>query len=393
MILSVPSWTLPQQSGQTGSPAGGGSGGSGRSSSSRPGTSSRTTPSPQPQQQRQRTLLVITGTVVLEDGTPPPPGAVIERACFGRTKKEAYPDSKGNFGFQLGVAGNIIPDASEDSFVAQGSPWSASVQPLGIPSRFSPTPAMELSGCELRAQLSGYRSSVVVLSGGQTMGQIDVGTIVLHPVAKVPGTVVSAVSLQAPKGARKALGRAEKSFKKKRFEEAEKDLKMAVAAFPRYATAWFALGRLYQQWLRGEDARTAFSKAVEADRNYVNPYIELARLAAVEQKWRDVADITDRALALDPLDFPEGFFLNSLANYSLGNPDAAERSARKAQRLDSLHRFPQAHLILASLLRRKGDVAGEREQLHSYLKYAPGTPNAARVSSRLEELDRAGNPD
>lgn len=225
------------------------------------------------------------------------------------------------------------------------------------------------------------------------MGQIDVGTIVLHPIAKVPGTTVSVVSMQAPKDAKKALGRAEKSFKNKRFDEAEKNLKTAITAFPRYATAWLALGQLYQQWHRTEDARNAFSKAVEADINYVNPYIELARLAAVEQKWRDVADITDRALALDPLDFPEGFFLNSLANYSLGNPDAAERSARRAQRLDSLHRFPQAHLILASLLSRRGDVTGEKEQLRLYLKYAPGTPHAARIESRLEELERVTNPD
>ena len=118
------------------------------------------------------------------------------------------------------------------------------------------------------------------------------------------------------------------------------------------------------------------------------PYVELARLAALEKKWEEVASLTDRALALNPLDIPDGFLLNSLAYYNLKNMDAAERSARKAQRLDSLHRLPLGHLILASVLQHKQDFAGEAEQLRFYLKYAPQASNAGQIRVRLLELDK-----
>ena len=389
IVLVFMPWASAQQGGQAGSSAGG-SISSG--SSARRGTARRSGSNSQSSQQQQRLQLFITGSVVLEDGMPPPSGVVIERVCFGRARKEAHLDSSGNFGFQLGTAaiGSTIPDASEDTAFGQSSTWNSSARSFGLPSRLSPSPSMELTGCELRARLAGYRSSVVTLTGGQTQGQMDVGTIVLHPIAKVPGTTVSATEMQAPKEAKKAMERAEKAFRENKLEEAEKSLLMAVAAYPRYATAWFALGQLYEQRRRVENARLAFSKASEADGNYVSPLIGLGRLAAVEQKWQLVADLTDRALALDPLDFPDGFFMNSLAHYSLGNPDAAERSARKAQRLDTSHRIPQVHLILAGLLQEKRDVAGEAEQLRCYLKFAPRAANAGQVQARLQELEMSG---
>jgi hypothetical protein len=76
----------------------------------------------------------------------------------------------------------------------------------------------------------------------------------------------------------------------------------------------------------------------------------------------------------------------------LKNFDAAERSARKAQRLDSLHRLPLGHLILASILRQKQDLAGEAEQLRFYLKYAPQSTNAGQVQARLAELEKVVDP-
>jgi len=200
-------------------------------------------------------------------------------------------------------------------------------------------------GCELRADLPGYRSSSVILTGSQLMGRVlDVGTIVLYPIAKVQGTTVSISSLQAPKDAKKAMERGDKALRKAKLGEAETSFRDAVSIYPGYASAWFSLGRIYLEQNRAQDARLAFTTAQEADPNFVLPYVELARLAAMEKNWQQAADLTSRAITLNPLDIPDGFFLNSLANYNLKNFDAAERSARKAQRLDSLHRLPLATL-------------------------------------------------
>jgi len=65
--------------------------------------------SPYPGQQTDRNqypemqrVFFFSGKVMMDDGTPPPETAVIERVCNGVPRPEAYTDSKGRFNFQLG---------------------------------------------------------------------------------------------------------------------------------------------------------------------------------------------------------------------------------------------------------------------------------------------------
>ncbi len=396
MPLALAQQTTQPQPSTGGSSGGSGGGSTGTAGSTTGGTKVTNTPQPgyNPQTQNIRQPPpYINGMVVMDDGSPPPMGVYIERICSGQPKREAYVGSGGQFSFQVGRNSNFMVDASDGGPGASDSPWRTGSQSMGGMPDFGMGVATKLMGCELRAQLPGYRSSVVILRGGQSIGPIiDVGTIVLCPLTRVPGTTVSATNLQAPKEAKKALERAQKAIQKNKLEEAEKDLRSAVEIYPKYASAWFAMGQVYQRQNRKEDARLAFTKASEADGSYVNPYIELARIAAQEQNWQQVADLTDRALGLDPLDFPDGYVLNSLASFNLKKLDVAEKSARRAQRLDTYHQFPQPYLILASISQQKQDFAGEAQQLRDYLKYAPQATNAGRVRSRLEELERSGAP-
>src|SRR5205809_80391 len=75
---------------------------------------------------------------------------------------------------------------------------------LGGASRGGGFSERDLMGCEIRAALPGFRSDVVNLSGRRAFDNPDVGTIVLHRLANVEGVTISAVSLQAPKDAKKA---------------------------------------------------------------------------------------------------------------------------------------------------------------------------------------------
>ncbi len=393
----------PQQTGQTGSggTAAGGTtnpGGNGTSTNIPGNTGNNTLNKGNPGQintsstnrqlpPKQQQILTITGTVVLDDGAPPPMGAVIERECGGRKIRETSVSPNGSYAFQIGASNisNLLPDASDSGDMLAWEPnrTSSTGFPLGMMN-----PATSITGCELRAQLGGYRSSTILLTSNQAMGIMEVGTIVLYPASRVKGTTVSVTGLAAPKDARKALERAEKAYQKKKLDEAEKNAKAALQAYPNFAAAWYELGRVYVQSKRIEEAKSAYAKAVEADANYVNPYIELARLAGAEAQWEETVRLTDRALDLDPIDFPYGYFMNAVANYNLGRLETAEKSALKLNQIDSLHRWPQIHLVLASILHRRHDYGAEVVQLRAYLKYAPQSPDASEVRSRLNALEK-----
>ena len=86
------------------------------------GTPSRNTPTTIPNSNptlgpsptdRTASPLFISGKVLLEGGGPLPEPVPIERVCNGTTRREAYADTKGQFGFQLG-SNYTFQDASED---------------------------------------------------------------------------------------------------------------------------------------------------------------------------------------------------------------------------------------------------------------------------------------
>ncbi len=106
-------------------------------------------------------------------------------------------------------------------------------------------------------------------------------------------------------------------------------------------------------------ARKYFDTAVECDPKFVKPYLQIVdSWNCRPQRWRDLAEVTDKLVKLDPFDYPQAFFFNSVANYNMQNFDAAEKSALAAERLDTRHAFPKVSHILGMLLAHQEDYAG-----------------------------------
>ncbi|MBP1623401.1 MAG: repeat-containing protein, partial [Acidobacteria bacterium] len=139
---------------------------------------------------------------------------------------------------------------------------------------------------------------------------------------------------------------------------------------------------------RDKAARESYSKAIEVDKVFVRPYLRLARLAMADEDWENAVDFTNQALELDPIAFPEAYYLNSLASFNLEDLVTAEKSARKGQRLDLDHQYPKMHLILANILSIRQDVQGSMEEMRKYLKVAPTASDAAQVRARLQEKEK-----
>jgi tetratricopeptide (TPR) repeat protein len=330
--------------------------------------------------------LFLSGRVAMDDGSQPNPNIRIERVCGGIPRLEAHTDSKGRFSFQVGQDLSVDTDASDPSSGKQPNGQWASSQSNGASgtSRMDP-----LWNCELRAAYPGYRSDVVDLSMRRSLDNPDVGTIILHHLGNVQGTTISVTTALAPKHAQKDYEKGTQLAQKGDLVNAEKRFEAATAAYPKYAIAWFALGRIDEIQGKTEDADKAFEAAIAADNKYVSPYDALAALDLRQAKWQDAADYSNHAIDLDPVEFPDAFWSNALANYELKKADASEKSVRALLTLDTAHKYPQAENLLAHLLADKGNYLDAADHLRAYLALAPNAKDAAAARENLAKLQQA----
>jgi tetratricopeptide (TPR) repeat protein len=346
------------------------------------------------------------GRVVMDDGSPPPAGIAIKRVCSGTPRTLGYTSAKGQFSISIG-GGQQQPglfDASEgfpgrDGFDS-GVPGIAGQSGVGAMSSSAAFSAT-MAGCELIAELAGFRSDRLSLAARSALDNPDVGIIVLHRIAGVEGTSVSATSLNAPKDARKAwekgnqiLRSAESgppnsaSGKDSKLADAEKNFQSAVTVYPKFANAWNDLGRTRLLRRDAAGAKEAFLKALEADSKLVEPNIALGEDAIRAQDWQTAAKYLGRALQLDSVDYPRVWFEDAVANYNSQNSDRAEKDLREALKLPlSAKVDPRANELLGFILIDKRDYPGAKDALNTYLRLLPAAPDAADIKSKISAID------
>lgn len=359
-------------------------------STSSAGTPSRSAPStrtPGAPDASARPVFV-SGKVMLQGGGTLPEPVPIERVCNGTVRREGYADTKGQFEFQLGL--NLtFQDASENDSRIPPVSQSRSANSNGLR-------APELNGCELRAVLAGYQSSVVILrvTGGD-IWQYEVGTIFLARIGNAPGTTISVTSMTAPKDAMRAYEKAQR-IKAEKPAEAEKELNKAVRIYPQFAAAWTLLGDLNREHNDLNAARTDYAQAIAADPQFVNPSYGLAMIAAQEKKWDDTIRLTGQVIKLNSAAYPLAYFLNAAANYNLQKFAPAEESAKKFKALDTQHSHPDVCLLLSYLYSGRQDYAGAAREIREYLAIAPNSPDAESLKNdakRFEDLSVSAKRD
>ena len=328
----------------------------------------------------------ISGKVMVDDGTDVPDQVSIESVCNGRTHIETVTDSKGHFSFQI-KSPNQPAVVSEDS--SDSSQRNSDAAGL-LNRRVNADPVGDyLRTCRLRGDVSGFTSNSVDLSAKTSdNGMSDVGTLVLHRLGQVEGSVVSVTTAQAPPNAKKEYDKGRDSTRNEKWEAAEKHFARAVQQYPQFAAAWVELGRMQMRRGDAQSARTSFHQALSADAKFVLPYDRLAQLAASERNWKEVLDTTNTLLKLDPVNFPEDWWLNAVGNYSLNHFDFAEASAIKGLELDKEGRYPKLEYILGLSLAQKQDYTGALVHIHNYLRLAPLDPDAENVRKQAGTIAR-----
>jgi tetratricopeptide (TPR) repeat protein len=346
--------------------------------------SGASTPS-QSAQPTAQTPIFLSGTVVMEGGAGPAADVEIQRVCSGAPRTAAFTNGKGHFGFQWGAAAGIVQDASE-SGSGNGLRQADDLGANGIRSGGG-LPGQSTQGCELIANAPGFQPARLDLSNHRGGDNPDLGTIVLHRIAGVSGTSVSITALNAPKDARKAWAKGTELLHKSKAAEAEKEYNKAVEIYPKYANAWYDLGRARLQRQAEAAASDAFQKAIGADDKLIGPWLELGKLAVLHRNWPDAARYLDRALQLDAVDYPRLWYEDALADYHVRNFDRAERNVREALKVPPASRDPHADELLGLLLMRKQDYAGADEALRAYVRLSPNATDLERVREQIEEMD------
>jgi tetratricopeptide (TPR) repeat protein len=395
----APSPAPPATGGST-SPGGGAPGGNlpgggfpGNTPGNIPGGNTRS-PFPDNRQQNpdfdrmENRPIFLSGKVRMEDGSAPPESVTIERVCLNRGTPipEGYTDSKGNFSFQLGQRLGMMPDASINE--ADASMGGGRNNPFGgMGGRGAGMSQIDLTNCEIRANLPGYRSTIVSLAGRRAMDNPDLGTLILKRLGDVVGFTTSATSLLAPKDARKSLEKARAALKKNKLPDAQKELELAVAAHPKYAEAWYELGRLQMSQKQGDAAKASYLKAIEADDKFVRPYLGLAALEAQDNRWVAVKQLSEKIIKLNRYDFPLAFLYGAVASYNLQDAGTAEKLCRAGIEIDQYHTTPKMSHLLGMILASRQDYKGASEHLSSYIKFAPQAGDIESVKKQLADIN------
>jgi hypothetical protein len=344
-------------------------------------------------------VMYLSGRVATDDGTPVPNDAMVERVCNARVLQQVHANFHGDFTMDLGTRTDTYVDATGEGSTQIGRTNNA--QTVGIPRR-------DLSTCELRASVAGFRSNIVSLVElSPVSSSIDVGSITVHRTAKVKGLTLDAAPYQAPKDARKAYENGIQAARKGRLDDARQQFEKAVAIYPKYTSAWYQLGLIVQKQGQKESAQTDFTRATSIDSKFLPPFLSLASFAFETNDWPQVLSLTNHVLELDPLkysditgyildldsvDYAQAYFYNSAANFNLNKFLDAEKSGLKAERLDVRPRYPQLHLLLAEIFARKNDFAKAISETKIYLEFLPNAQDAVQVRERLARFEKLNDP-
>jgi len=212
----------------------------------------------------------------------------------------------------------------------------------------------------------------------------------------VEGTSISVTSALAPSGARRALEKGRNAEKKKNWNQAAQAFQKAVRIYPKYAAAWFELGRVQMMKKDPAAAKLSFERALTADAKYVPPYQGLAELAFQSKHWAEVVHTTEQTLALDPVSYPAAYFYNAVANYYLPNLDAAEKSARQGIKVDSQHQIAKLNYVLGIVLLKKQNYLQAAFYFNQYLKLTTDSSELEATNRQLAEIAKlspGGNSD
>ena len=201
---------------------------------------------------------------------------------------------------------------------------------------------------------------------------------------RVPGGLVDASELSAPKKAHKEYEKGVHEYNAKHFDKAEEHFRNAVKEYPRYSSAWNNIGSIRMRANDAAGAEESYRHALEANPNNNYAARNLARLLIDKANTKEAEELMKRAVNTDPNN-PESLTILAYAELQNGEFDDAIATAKRVH-TGPTHSGALSHLIAASALEAKQQNVAAISEYKLFLKEAPDAPQAKVAQQGLARL-------
>jgi tetratricopeptide (TPR) repeat protein len=210
-----------------------------------------------------------------------------------------------------------------------------------------------------------------------------------HDAKTVPpegaNATLNAQEAEVPAAARKEYEAGQKSVNEKHDADGGiKHYRKAIQLYGKYSDAYLALGLLYLDLQKFEDAQGALQTANEINPNAPGGYMALGTMYNLQKKYDDAEKALTRGLQLNP-DVPLGQYELSKTYWAMGKWQDAEPHAQKAAELSPT--MAPVHVLLGNIALRKQDTLGALKEFKEYLRLDPNGPMAVGVTQMIQKIE------
>jgi Flp pilus assembly protein TadD len=236
-------------------------------------------------------------------------------------------------------------------------------------------------------EYKSYSTSVDVLqtsSGGRPTPTVVTVNIRLEYKDRTKAGIVDAELLSVPAKARTHYKKGIEEAAKGNREAAIEEFKQAIAEHPSFAMAFNELGVQYLKLQRPEEADQAFQDALKIDPDSFPALTNRGIAIIMMKRYGEAVPVLRKALKQNEQSAVCHYFLGqALAN--LGLFDEAEKELVLSLKLGK-EQMKEAHRILAIIYSSRGAKKQAAQELETYLKLAPDTPDADQLKEMIRRL-------
>ncbi|MYB54299.1 MAG: hypothetical protein F4X77_19190 [Acidobacteriia bacterium] len=325
----------------------------------------------------------LAGRVVLASGEGLYKPAEIVLSCGGQPIPQGHTDNKGQFDFEplcpplLPLSDPSMGKISGPPGFFHGPPTTTATKKIrgceaargGFPSPTAAISARNLPGCELHAELKGFRSSRVQLGTVRGSTRMDVGLITLYPLHGLTGSPASATTLGAPPIARRAYRNGLKALRRAQpdFRKAAKFFERTLEIHPEHAPGWAALGEARAALEDEDGAQEAFARSIESDPNLLQPYDAMIQIAVNARDWEKLDTLTAKYLQLETGSARVRFY-SAVAALELNDISRAESIVERMEEFGETDEWPISYLLMGLAHERLADFESAADYYEKYIE-------------------------